>query len=203
MKAPAELFFATGNKHKVAEMQALAVASGIPVKIRGVHESGAMPEVLEDAGTFAGNAAKKARALRERNPAAWVLADDSGLCVDALDGAPGVESANYAGPAAPGPENIAKLLGALKEVPEELRGARFVCVLCVIAPDGREAFFEGRVEGTILAEARGSGGFGYDPVFQPDGFDGSFAELGEAVKSTVSHRGRAWKTFAEWLREGC
>lgn len=204
MNAPAEILFATGNAHKVAEMAAFAMASasqtgGPLVKVVMPPH---MPPVVEDAGTFEGNAAKKARALRERAPDSWILADDSGLCVDALGGAPGVESANYAGPAASGPANVAKLLDALKEVPPERRTARFVCVLCVIAPDGRETLFEGHVGGTILGEPRGDGGFGYDPVFKPHGFAGSFAELGEAVKNPVSHRGRAWRELAAWLGSG-
>jgi len=199
MSVPSEILLATGNAHKVTEMQALADASGLGLRIRGAKDAGGMPPVEEDTGTFEGNATKKARALQARNPGTWVMADDSGLCVDALDGGPGVESANYAGPAAPGPENVAKLLEALKGLAAELRRARFVCILVIVAPDGRETVFEGHVEGTILDAPRGEGGFGYDPVFKPDGFDGSFAELGAEVKNPVSHRGRAWSHLAAWL----
>ena len=202
MSAPTEFLFATGNAHKVAEMAAIADALGPRVRIRGAKEVGGMPPVVENAGTFAGNAAKKARVLHVVHPEAWVLADDSGLCVDAIDGEPGVESANYAGPAAPGPKNIAKLLRELKGVPAERRRAHFVCVLYVVLPDGREFGFKGRVDGTILNAPRGEGGFGYDPVFRPDGFRKSFAELGAAVKNPISHRGCAWAKLGKWLRDG-
>jgi XTP/dITP diphosphohydrolase len=202
MSAPIEFLFATGNSHKVAELQALADTFRPRVLIRGAREAGGMPPVVEDAGTFAGNAAKKARVLHVVHPGAWVLADDSGLCVDALDGAPGVESANYAGPAAPGAANIAKLLCALDGVPTARRGAHFVCVLYVVLPDGREFGFKGQVDGVILEEPSGAGGFGYDPVFQPTGYRKSFAELGADVKNTISHRGRAWAQLCRWLRAG-
>ena len=202
MSAPQEFLFATGNAHKVVEMQALADALGPRVRIRGAREAGGMPPVLENAGTFAGNAAKKARVLHLVHPHAWILADDSGLCVDALDGEPGVESANYAGPAAPGHKNIAKLLRALKGVPSGRRRAHFVCVLYVVLPDGREFGFRGHVDGVILDASKGTGGFGYDPVFKPDGYTKSFAELGPAVKNPMSHRGRAWLKLGKWLRDG-
>jgi len=202
MSAPIEFLFATGNAHKVAELQALADAIGPRVRIRGAREAGGMPPVVEDAGTFAGNAAKKARVLHMVRPSAWVLADDSGLCVDALDGAPGVESANFAGQAAPGEANIAKLLRALDGVPTVRRGAHFVCVLYVVLPDGREFGFKGQVDGLILKEPSGTGGFGYDPVFQPAGYRKSFAELGADVKNTISHRGLAWAKLCKWLRAG-
>ena len=202
MSAPTEFLFATGNAHKVAELQALADAFRPRVRIRGARETGGMPPVVENAGTFAGNAAKKARVLHIVRPGAWVLADDSGLCVDALDGEPGVESANYAGHAAQGSANIAKLLRVLDGVPTARRNAHFVCVLYVVLPDGREFGFKGRVDGVILKEPCGAGGFGYDPVFRPDGHRKSFAELGADVKNTISHRARAWAQLSRWLRAG-
>lgn len=202
MITPTEFLFATGNAHKVAEMAAIAAALGPRVRIRGANEAGGMPPVNENAGTFAGNAAKKARVMHLVHPEAWILADDSGLCVDVLGGEPGVESANFAGPAAPGGANIEKLLHALEGVPAALRRAHFTCVLYVVLPDGREFGFQGRVDGVILGAPSGTGGFGYDPVFVPDGFKKSFAELGEAVKNPISHRGRAWEKLGKWLREG-
>jgi XTP/dITP diphosphohydrolase len=202
MSPTIEFLFATGNAHKVAELQALADAFRPRVRIRGAREAGGMPPVVENAGTFAGNAAKKARVLHMIRPSAWVLADDSGLCVDALDGEPGVESANYASHAAPGTANIAKLLRALDGVPTARRGAHFVCVLYVVLPDGREFGFKGKVDGVILKEPSGAGGFGYDPVFQPVGYRKSFAELGAEVKNTISHRARAWAQLCTWLRAG-
>jgi XTP/dITP diphosphohydrolase len=170
------------------------------MKIVSAAEYGGMPEVEEDAGSFAGNAWKKASALRKRlPPAAWVLADDSGLCVDALAGAPGVDSAVYAGPQADDAANLAKLVAAMRGVPAERRSAHFLCILALLGPGGVFATFTGRCEGRLLAEPRGSGGFGYDPLFVPDGSDASFAELGDEVKNELSHRASAWDQFAAWL----
>ncbi len=196
-----KLYFASGNAHKAAELQQLATASGVTVEIVSARAVGGMPEVAEDAGTFVGNARKKARALQAKLPAgSWVLADDSGVCVDALDGGPGVESAYYAGPEADANANLRKLIDVLREVPEERRGAHFLCVLLVLTGDGEESVFEGVCGGTMLREPRGAWGFGYDPLFVPDGYRESYAELGDAVKNTISHRARAWARLAEWLR---
>jgi len=174
----------------------------LPLEIISAAEVGGMPPVVEDAGSFVGNAGKKARALKERLPAgAWALSDDSGLCVDALGGAPGVESAYYAGPRASGAENLAKLVTVLREVPSESRAAHFTCVLVLIGPDGAEHEFEGRCDGRLLREPAGGGGFGYDPLFVPDGYDRTFAELDASIKNKLSHRGRAWAALISWLNE--
>jgi len=160
-----------------------------------------MPAVVEDSGTFAGNARIKARALWTLLPAgSWVLADDSGLCVAELGGAPGVESAYFAGPQGDGAANLRKLVACMRGVPEERRQAYFVCVLVVIDGQGREHEFEGRCEGSLRETAGGSGGFGYDPLFVPAGRTRTFAELSEADKNALSHRGRAWARLADWLR---
>ncbi|HUR60263.1 MAG TPA: RdgB/HAM1 family non-canonical purine NTP pyrophosphatase [Opitutaceae bacterium] len=196
-----KLFIATGNAHKVAELQALATASRLRVEIISARAVGGMPAVVEDTGTFVGNARKKAVALRARIPAeAWALADDSGLCVDALDGAPGVESAYFAGPQGDGAANLAKLLDVLRDVPAERRTAHFRCVLLLIAPDGSEHVFEGRCEGTLRSEPRGGAGFGYDPIFVPGGGKLSYSQLGDEVKNRISHRAVAWAKLAEWVR---
>lgn len=196
-----KLYLASGNAHKVAELQSLADASRLPIQILSARTIGGMPAVTEDAGTFEGNARKKAIALHERLPAGgWALADDSGLCVEALDGAPGVESAYYAGPAGDGAANLAKLVATMRDVPDSRRTAQFRCVLLLIGPDGAEQVFDGRCPGRLLREPRGGGGFGYDPVFVPDGYDQSYAELGDAVKNQISHRARAWAKLAEWIR---
>lgn len=204
MSVPSEFLFATGNAHKVAEMAAIADAWAQKAKMPTVRilRASPMPKVEENTGYFVGNAAKKARALFARNPGRWILADDSGLCVDALWGEPGVESANYAGPAAPGPKNIAKLLRALEGIPMKSRTAHFVCILFVVAPDGREFGFKGHVNGKILEHASGAGGFGYDPVFVPDGFRRTFAQLSVEEKNPISHRGRAWERLGDWMRAG-
>jgi XTP/dITP diphosphohydrolase len=146
---------------------------------------------VEDSGTFVGNARKKARALWERLPAgSWALADDSGLCVDALNGGPGVESAYFAGPQGDGAANLAKLVTVMREVPQGSRGAKFVCVLLVCGPGGEEKIFEGESAGQL------------DPLFVPAGHEHSFSELGDAAKAGISHRARAWARLAEWVRGG-
>ena len=147
------------------------------------------------------NARKKARALWEKLPAgSWALADDSGLCVDALGGGPGVESAYFAGPQGDGAANLAKLVRVMRDVPDGERGARFVCVLLLIGPSGEEMIFEGESAGRLAREPKGGAGFGYDPLFVPEGHGRSFAELGDAVKAGISHRARAWARLAEWAQ---
>lgn len=194
-------YLASGNAHKVAELQVLARAAALPLAIRSARDVGGMPAVEEDTGTFVGNARKKAAALRARLPAgAWALADDSGVCVDALDGAPGVESAYYAGPQGDAKANLEKLVATMREVPDDRRGARFYCVLVALGPRGEEAVFEGACEGRLLREPRGGAGFGYDPIFVPDGQARSYAELGDEVKNAISHRAQAWARLASWAR---
>lgn len=196
-----KLYLASGNAHKVAELQALAQASALPVEIVSARAVGGMPPVEEDTGTFVGNARKKAVALRTRLPEnAWALADDSGVCVDALGGAPGVESAYYAGPQGDAAANLAKLVSVMQGVADEQRGAQFVCVLLLRGPSDEEQVFEGRCAGRLLHAPQGGGGFGYDPIFIPDGQTESYAQLGDEVKNTLSHRARAWGMLAEWLR---
>jgi XTP/dITP diphosphohydrolase len=196
-------YLASGNAHKVAELQALANASGLAVKIRSAREVGGMPAVVEDAGTFVGNARKKAQAVRPLLPPdSWALADDSGVCVDELGGEPGVESAYYAGPQGDAAANLAKLVAVMKGVPLERRRAQFRCVLVAIGPKSEEHVFEGECAGRLLDTPRGGAGFGYDPLFVPDGYRESYAELGDDVKNTISHRARAWRKLAEWVRGG-
>lgn len=179
----------------------MAAAAGLPVEIVSARAVGGMPEVAEDTGTFVGNARKKALALRAKLPAdAWALADDSGLCVDELGGGPGVESAYYAGPQGDSAANLAKLVATMRGVPDARRGAHFICVLLVAGPGGVEQVFEGKSFGRLRDEPKGGAGFGYDPLFVPDGYAESFSELGEAVKATLSHRGRAWAKLADWVR---
>lgn len=194
---PAVIHLATGNPHKVAEFQRLADVSGLPLRIVAAEN---MPPVVEDTGTFAGNARKKAAALKAvLPPDAWVLADDSGVCVDALGGAPGVESAYFAGPEHDAGANLDKLAAVMRDVPAGARAARFVCVLLLLGPDGKEVVCEGRCEGVLAREPAGGRGFGYDPLFVPAGFDRTYAELTDAEKNKISHRGRAWLGLAGWL----
>ncbi len=209
---------ATRNRHKASEIQAVL---GPDCRCLTLAELPGAPAVVEDAPTFAGNARKKALALAEwlRSASlpggvgdAWVLADDSGLEVDALGGAPGVHSARFAARDTGQPgnssdaENNAKLLRLLAGVPAERRTARFRCVIA-LAPTSAAAdlkpgvaqLFEGACEGRILDEPRGNHGFGYDPLFLPDGQARTFAELAEDAKNRLSHRARALAQVRAWL----
>lgn len=195
------LYLATGNAHKIGEVSAILAAAHINAQVLPPSAVGGMPQVEEDTGTFEGNARKKALALAVKIPAdAWALADDSGVCVDALGGAPGVESAYYAGHPSNDAANNAKLLAALRDVAPGQRTASFFCCIVAAAGDGRTNAFEGRCPGRVLAAPRGVGGFGYDPVFQPDGCTESYAELASDVKNRISHRARALAEFIVWLR---
>jgi XTP/dITP diphosphohydrolase len=193
------IHLASGNPHKAEEFQRLADASGLAIR---VVPASPMPEVVEDAGTFIGNARKKAQALAATLPAgSRVLADDSGVCVDALDGAPGVESAYFAGPQHDAAANLRKLTEVMRGVPADRRAARFVCVLVLLGPGGTEEVFEGRCEGVLAPEPAGGRGFGYDPLFIPAGYDRTYAQLSEEEKNKISHRGRAWLKLVEcWQR---
>lgn len=196
-----KLYLATGNRHKAEEVSAILAGAGCPVRVFGAEAIGGMPEVEEDTGSFEGNARKKARALAGQAPAgAWVLADDSGLCVDDLGGAPGVISSRYAGPDATDEANTHLLLDRLAGTASEGRRAHFKCVLVLTGPDGFERVFEGRCHGRIAMEPSGEGGFGYDPVFVPDGHTVSFAALENAVKNSISHRAVALRGLVDWLR---
>jgi len=208
------LVIATGNAHKVGEIRGILGGGYACLTLRDFPGA---PSPVEDAPTFAGNAAIKARSLAawvaardtggQEHAGYWVLADDSGLEVDALGGAPGVHSARFAAldggrPGnSPTAENNAKLLRCLAEVPAEQRGARFRCVLAlarVTAPE-EIALFEGACPGRIIEGHRGREGFGYDPLFIPDGYDLTFAELGDEVKNRISHRASAVTALAAWL----
>ena len=199
-----ELLLASGNRNKLTELRALLEPFG--VRVLDPAEVGGLDEVEEDQPTFAGNAAKKAIAAA-RASGRWALADDSGLEVDFLDGAPGVHSARYAGGHGDAAANNAKLLKALNGVPDEERGARFVCVLALASPQGEiVAEIEGSCRGRILHAERGRDGFGYDPLFlfTEPGFDitdSAFAEIPLAQKSAVSHRGRALRELSTRLKD--
>jgi XTP/dITP diphosphohydrolase len=190
----------TGNAHKAGEFAELFAETDLLVESAGV--CGGMPPVVEDGTSFEANAELKARALQViAPPDAWILADDSGLEVDALGGAPGIHSARYAGVAAGDAGNLAKLLGALEGTVVGQRTARFRCVLCLLRGWGGAAeFFHGTCEGTIGHEPVGDFGFGYDPVFIPEGYGQTFAELGESVKHQLSHRGRAARELVRCVR---
>lgn len=192
---------ATNNAHKVAE---IATALDFPGwEFRTLRELGMESDPAEDADTFEGNARIKARAAHEASGGLAALADDSGLVVDALDGAPGVHSARYAGEPCDDAANNAKLLAALGNVPDGERTARFASTLVFVDEDGSEIVAEGAVEGRIGHEGRGSEGFGYDPLFLPDVFGGArtLAEVDRDEKNAVSHRGNALRQLRAKLQE--
>ncbi len=193
---PIELVIATRNKKKVEEIR--RILEGLSVTLYSIDDFPGCPEVEEDANTFEGNSIKKAVAVAQfsRKPS---MADDSGLEVYALNGAPGVFSARYAGPDADDQKNRDKLLRDMKGIEEGKRGARFVCSVALALPYGKVDTFEGYVEGRIGIEPRGSNGFGYDPIFFPTGYERTFAEMTAAEKDALSHRGMALKKLREYL----
>lgn len=183
------LVIASNNKHKIREIE--EILGSRFEEVLSMREAGLELDVVEDADSFIGNARKKALEASELLPGDAVLADDSGLCVDALGGAPGVYSARYAGEGHDDAANRRKLLEALKDVPEERRGAHFACAM-VLAVNGRsEAEALGKAEGRILFEERGENGFGYDSLFFYEPFGLSFAEIDAERKNSVSHRHNA------------
>ncbi len=189
------VILATNNAHKVSEISNALNFPGW--KFLTLREAGIESDPEEDADTFLGNARIKALAAHEASGGMAALADDSGLEVDALGGAPGVYSSRYAGEDATDEDNNMKLLADLADTPEKDRTARFVCTLVFIDEDGTEISSRGTVEGRIGHEPQGNGGFGYDPLFWPDVFDGkcTLAEVPQARKNEVSHRGNALRAL--------
>jgi len=185
---PASLCIATGNAHKLAEI-ALALG-GLPLSLVSSNDLARPPHVEEDGATYAENASKKALAYLSASGLPS-LADDSGLEVDALGGAPGVHSHRYGGPDLPFAEKIARLLAALDAAPARSRAARFRCAVALATLDGRVTIEEAACEGSILTAPRGTGGFGYDPIFFFPALGKTFAEIPADVKLPVSHRGLA------------
>jgi XTP/dITP diphosphohydrolase len=173
---------------------------GLGVSLLSLNEYPEIPEIVEDGDSFLENAMKKARTAAERT-GEWTLADDSGLEVEALGGAPGIFSSRYAGEDANDGRNIRKLLEDLKGVPPGKRGAAFRCVLVLCAADGRYEAFEGRWEGRIAEAPAGEGGFGYDPVFFLPDRGMTVAQLPREIKNRISHRARAFEKLREKLRE--
>jgi XTP/dITP diphosphohydrolase len=189
---------ATRNPGKVAELRRILAPYG--VELLGLDEVAAYEPGPETGATFADNALAKAREATAATglPA---VADDSGLAVDALNGMPGVLSARWAGRHGDDRANLELLLGQVADVPEERRGAAFVCAAAWALPDGREGVVEGVLRGRLASEPRGHNGFGYDPVFVPDGHDRTTAQLDPADKDAISHRGQAFRALAPRLGE--
>ena len=190
-----KLVFATGNPGKIREAQEIL---GDGIQIVTAASLGVTEDIPETGSTLKENSLQKAQYIYERT-GMDCFADDSGLEVDLLDGAPGVETARYAGPSKEPAKNIAKLLDEMALRGGEPRSARFrTCVTLILG--GEPHFFDGVMEGRIGHEKAGSGGFGYDPIFIPDGFAQTNAELGEEVKNAISHRGKALRKMAQFLK---
>jgi XTP/dITP diphosphohydrolase len=195
--APNQLLIATGNRGKIVEFQSLLAS--LPLRLRNLAEFPKIREIEETGTTFSDNAVLKARGYAEQT-GLLTLADDSGLEVDALDGAPGVFSARYAGEGATDSQRIERLLEELSQCTGQERHARFVCVIAIADAQGQIAHLStGRCEGRILHAPRGTGGFGYDPVFVPQGFSQTFGELSPEIKQRISHRALAMQAARSFL----
>ncbi|MGO1591002.1 MAG: RdgB/HAM1 family non-canonical purine NTP pyrophosphatase [Ancrocorticia sp.] len=201
-RRPPRLVLATRNEHKVIELRNILQPLLPGLEPEAVAGAGAfdLPEPVEDEVTFAGNALIKARQIA-RETGILAIADDSGICVDAMGGAPGVFSARWSGHHGADAENLQLLLHQLGDVPDRYRGAEFRCAAALVQPDGREIVKEGVMRGMLLHEPHGAGGFGYDPIFMPDGLTVSSAEISPAEKDAISHRGKAFRALAPHIAE--
>jgi XTP/dITP diphosphohydrolase len=194
---------ATRNAAKLRELARILGAEdhGTQIRLAGLDEFPGAPDVPETGATFEENALLKARAIADYTglPA---VADDSGLCVDALNGMPGVLSARWAGGHGDDKANLELVLAQVADVPGARLGARFVCAAALVA-SGAEWVVTGQVEGRLIRAPRGSGGFGYDPIFLPDGFDQTTAEMTAEAKDAISHRGRAFRALTPFITAAC
>ncbi|MFF3114000.1 RdgB/HAM1 family non-canonical purine NTP pyrophosphatase [Kitasatospora sp. NPDC057904] len=194
------LILATRNRHKVAELRAILGEAGLDVELVGADAYPEIPDVPETGVTFAENALLKAHALA-RATGLPAVADDSGLCVDVLNGAPGIFSARWAGKHGDDRANLDLLLAQLSDIAEPHRGAHFFCAAALALPDGTERVVEGRLLGTLRTAPAGDGGFGYDPILQPLGETRTCAELTAAEKNAISHRGHAFRALAPVVKD--
>lgn len=194
-----KIVLATRNNHKAAELQRILADQNLSVEILNLGSFPDAPEVIETESTFEGNALLKARAICAHTglPA---IADDSGLCVNSLNGMPGVLSARWSGAKSDVDEqNLQLVLNQIADVPDVRRGAQFVCKAVAVFPDGTELIASGTVEGEIVREPRGTNGFGYDPIFKPQNFELTTAQLTAEQKDAISHRGKALRDLADQL----
>ena len=198
--SPLRLILATRNAHKVGELRAILGAAGLDVELVGADAYPEVPDVRETGVTFAENALLKAHALA-RATGCPAVADDSGLCVDVLGGAPGIFSARWAGAHGDDKANLDLLLAQLGDIAPPHRAAHFACAAALALPDGTERVVEGQLRGTLRFEPAGANGFGYDPVLQPDGYEVTCAELTPEQKNEISHRGKAFRGLVPVLRE--
>ena len=185
------IVLATRNQHKLVELERIVASAGLDVELKSVADFPGAPEVEETADTFEGNALLKARALAEFTGHS-AIADDSGICVDALDGKPGIYSARWSGATGDVDRaNLELVLDQTKDVSDDLRGTQFVCAAAYVGADGREFTTRGTVSGMLLRAPRGTNGFGYDPIFLPDGFQITTAQMTAEQKDSISHRSKA------------
>ncbi|MFI1656141.1 RdgB/HAM1 family non-canonical purine NTP pyrophosphatase [Streptomyces sp. NPDC020472] len=194
------LILATRNAGKITELHAILADAGLDLELVGADAYPEVPDVKETGVTFAENALLKAHALAQATglPA---VADDSGLCVDVLNGAPGIFSARWAGTHGDDKANLDLLLAQLSDIAEEHRGAHFACAAALALPDGTERVVEGRMPGTLRHAPVGTNGFGYDPILQPEGYDVTCAQLTPEQKNAISHRGKAFRALVPVVRE--
>lgn len=200
MNRPTRVVLATNNPKKLVELRRVVEQAGLDVEVLSLADVEPYPEPEETERTFEGNALIKARAAAERSGIAAV-ADDSGLEVDELNGMPGVRSSRWAGPMCDDDENNELLLAQLHGVPAERRTARFRCALALVSPNGEQRVWHGTMEGRIGEAPVGDNGFGYDPLFIPQGGERSSGEMSPEEKDAMSHRGEAVRAFVAWLGE--
>jgi len=191
---------ATRNPHKLEELHRILAAAGLDIDLVSAAEFPDLPDIPETEPTFAGNALLKAREVA-RMTGLPSIADDSGLCIDALNGMPGVLSARWSGGHGNDAANLSLVLAQMSDVDDSRRGGAFLCAAAIALPDGTERVVEGTVEGVIIREARGTGGFGYDPIFVPVSGDRTLAEIPSAEKDAISHRGKALEALAPVVAE--
>ncbi|WP_405886720.1 RdgB/HAM1 family non-canonical purine NTP pyrophosphatase [Streptomyces longwoodensis] len=194
------LILATRNAGKITELRAILAEAGLPHELIGADAYPDVPDVKETGVTFAANALLKAHALA-RATGHPTIADDSGLCVDVLGGAPGIFSARWAGRHGDDKANLDLLLAQLSDIADGHRAAHFACAAALALPDGTERVVEGRLRGTLRHTPQGTHGFGYDPILQPDGETRTCAELTPAEKNAISHRGKAFRALLPAIRE--
>ena len=195
-----QLVLATRNAKKLAELDRLLASAGLDVEILGSDAFSDLPEIEETGSTFAENSLIKARAVAAHT-GLIAIADDSGLCVDALDGQPGIYSARWAGPGATDESNLDLVLEQIRDVEPAQRTAHFACAAALVLPSGEEYVVRGQVDGVLLTQRRGVGGFGYDPIFLPDGFDITTAEMTSDQKDAISHRGQAMRALVPLIQD--
>lgn len=200
MSRPRKVVLATNNAKKLVELRRVVEEAGLDVQVLGLADFPPYPDPVETERTFEGNAYLKAEAAMLATGAAAV-ADDSGIEVDELNDMPGVRSARWAGPQHDDDDNLNLLLAQMDGVPADRRGARFVCALAYVAPDGERHLWRGVMPGRLAEAPRGTNGFGYDPVFVADGHDLTNGQLSPADKDAISHRGQAVRAFVAWLKE--